>query len=305
MKTEQGAALIIVMFVMALVVSLLSRLISNNDIIIQYLINITDRQQSKLVVNGAIDWVKIMLKKDLDQNKIDSYQDAWAQEIHSLPALHGQLQISITDAQSFLNINNLLTDNKQNQPYLTIFKTYFETAGLNSTIVTAMKDWTDPDEDTRYPNGAEDNHYLSKTPAYYAANQRFFAPGEMIWLEGWDSNQNNNLLQYLTALPKTTKININTAKPAVLQALIPGLNPQAAESIHESIKNTPLESVNELTNRPELSGLAINPTLLTVKSDYFFADITATFNDVTHQVHLLLQRNKDNIKTLTKVEIPQ
>jgi general secretion pathway protein K len=83
-------------------------------------------------------------------------------------------------------------------------------------------DWIDSDIEAEFPDGAEDNVYTSQTPPYRTANMPITRASELLALAGFGLERYQKLEPFVTALPVGTAINLCTASPEVLDALLEG-----------------------------------------------------------------------------------
>ena len=96
------------------------------------------------------------------------------------------------------------------------------------------------------------------------------------------------------------RINISTAEVAVLAALLPPENSDLAEALADyrlakadEIFTNPISTAGWYKNVPGAGGITINPDLITVSSDLFRIVSTATRNERTATVNVVVQREKE------------
>jgi general secretion pathway protein K len=127
-------------------------------------------------------------------------------------------------------------------------------------IVDSILDWKDANT-TPLANGAEDDYYQSLNPPYKAKNKSFDTLEELLLVRGITPDYfyghperssdgsiitRYGLSRYFTAYSNTTRINVNYAPLPVLQS-IPGLSPEAAQSIYRRRLTKPFKTVEEIT----------------------------------------------------------
>lgn len=103
--------------------------------------------------------------------------------------------------------------------------------GLATKLLQPLLDWLDADDTPRFPDGAEDATYLRATPAYRTADRPMADASELLQVHGWSAAAWQRVAPYVTALPAAAGLNVNTAPAPVLQALAPGLDEGAAQSL--------------------------------------------------------------------------
>lgn len=150
-----------------------------------------------------------------------------------------------------------------------IFKKFFESFELNVEVVGALTDWIDADSDEDPEGGAEESYYNALATPYKIRNGPMRMPGELRLIKGFDIDALTKLFpgitpqaiadvdlgsnHYLTPYGETSggtppKVNLNTADPVVLHALIDGLNGIrncVEEDILSKRQQEQLQSINE------------------------------------------------------------
>ncbi|NNE38472.1 MAG: type II secretion system minor pseudopilin GspK [Gammaproteobacteria bacterium] len=202
----------------------------------------------------------------------------------------------VEDMQARFNVNNLVSeDGNRDEIEFARFQYLLKSLEIDPAIAEAIVDWMDTDGVVTGSNGAEDLYYMSLDRPYLAANRLIIDKRELLQVKGMDQTIWNMLESYISALPETTQVNINTAKPEVIAAAI--YNPetrkefiQEAQDFSESVMTKPfttMEELNEaLSEIPELTveSLAIN-------SRYFRAHTQMMFGNVEHRMSTLYLRN--------------
>jgi general secretion pathway protein K len=95
----------------------------------------------------------------------------------------------------------------------------FARVGLDPSIVDAMLDWIDADDDAR-PHGAERRWYAGRTPPRVPANRPLRTVGELLLVRGFDRPALERVRALLTVAGEDG-VNPNTASPDVLFATWP------------------------------------------------------------------------------------
>ena len=83
-----------------------------------------------------------------------------------------------------------------------------------------IADWLDSDIEANFPSGAEDSVYTSLTPSYRTANMPITRTSELLALTEFGLERYQKLEPFVTALPIGVGINLCTASPELLDALI-------------------------------------------------------------------------------------
>ncbi|MGE0858465.1 MAG: type II secretion system minor pseudopilin GspK [Gammaproteobacteria bacterium] len=164
------------------------------------------------------------------------------------------------------------------------------TLEIDDAVLPAILDWLDADSDTRFPNGAEDDYYMRQSPPYRAANRAFADVSELRLVRGIDAKTYEKLRRFVTVLPMTTPINLNTAPLEVLMSLSPAFDRSTAEMIEHTRRVRPLRSVAELLALPMVAGRPVVSEGLAVNSQYFSLRMQVRSGDSQFTARALLAR---------------
>lgn len=143
---------------------------------------------------------------------------------------------------------------------------------IDPVIVPAILDWLDSDQETRFPNGAEDDYYLQQKPPYRTGDRRFDEASELLRVRGITPEIYAKLQPYVTVLAQATPINVNTAPPPVLMSLSPGIDESTATSLVNLRNAHPWQSVQEFVANPQFAALPVIPEGVAVGSGAFQLD---------------------------------
>ncbi|MGI9222234.1 MAG: type II secretion system minor pseudopilin GspK [Woeseiaceae bacterium] len=231
-RRQQGVALITALLVVALVGSLAYTLKWDNALDYRRTVVMLNRDQAVQVALGAESWMQTILRQDLADSDTDHLGEIWASDLPALPIDGGEVFGEIEDLQGRFNVNNLIgADGEVDQEALEQFQRLLEALGLDPRFAGIAGDWIDANQDSAFPDGAEDSIYTGITPPYRAANQQLSNVNELAALEGMDKTSFDALLPHIVALPGRTGINVNTATGPVLQSLDERISVADAQSL--------------------------------------------------------------------------
>jgi general secretion pathway protein K len=197
---------------------------------------------------GAEAWAKKILQDDAQDNQVDHPGEAWATQITPLPIEGGQIQGRIEDLNGRFNLNNLIDAAGATDPVaVENFQRLLTALELDTRLANRLGDWFDRDLEPNFPDGAEDSEYLSRSPPFRTANRPITSVSELmlVYPELGQSGY-ARLRPYVTALPRGTRININTALPEVLLTAAEELGYREAERIVMDRPDTGWESLEQL-----------------------------------------------------------
>ena len=300
---------------------------------------------SEMAVSG-VHAAMVMLINDRKENDTDTIQEDWAspeavaEMMALIPFEDGTVDVAITDERGKIQVNALVKF-PEGQQFVAaqrslwerlldrIFSVFEETPDSDaSTIINSLKDWIDDGDDEAITglSGAESDYYEGLTPPYSCKNGPFDHLGEVALVRGitpelfYGAGGVAGLSSVLTVhgvsekgekFTYDGKINISTADPVVLAALLPPENDDLAEALadyriakaDETFIN-PITDAGWYTRVPGAGGITIDANLITTSSDLFRIVSTATRFGQTRSTTVVVRREKDgetgrwNCKTL-------
>jgi len=171
------------------------------------------------------------------------------------------------------------------------FALLLRTLDLPPELLPALLDWLDPDSDTRFPNGAEDEYYTRLEPPYRAANGRFVDVSELRVVRGFSEEICAKLAPFVTVLNTATPINVNTAPAEILMSLGPGIDRASAELLVAARQAQPFHDLAALLRHPLLAGRPLMTTGLAAGTRHFELETRIETDELPYFRRSLLQRN--------------
>jgi len=98
---------------------------------------------------------------------------------------------------------------------------------------------------------------------------------ELALVRGFDHGVRARLRPFVTALPRFTPVNVNTASPEVLAAVVEGLGLDGARALVAQRERAYFRSFDEF-HRQLPPGLIVSADSISVSSDYFMATLRVT-----------------------------
>lgn len=298
---QKGVALITVLLVVALATALAVTMMTQQQLDIRRTTHLLHGEQAYLYALGAENWAKQILWRD--EKNVDHLKELWANQLPPLPILGGHLQGRIEDLQSRFNLNNLVSlageqDQDQVLKARALFERLLAILELPPSIAQRVMDWIDPDILPQVPEGAEDNVYLTKTPAYRTSNTLLSSPSELFLLIDKESYQ--KLLPYVCTVPTRTPVNVNTASTIMLRALIDGLSSQEVEVLISDRDQKPFNTVQDFLVHSALAGRKVEVDNLSVSSEYFGFSVQVTIDKTKIYLDSLLHRLPQQIEVVMR-----
>jgi general secretion pathway protein K len=287
-RAQAGVAVVVAVLVVALATSTAAYILWHQSLWLRQVENLAARAQADALARAAAAWAAAILAED--DPGVDHLGEIWAQRMPPFPAETGELAGAIGDEQAKFNVNNLAGEGGADPRELVAFQRLLDAAGLPAALADAVVDWLDADDAVTPPNGAEDQHYLALDPSYRAANRRIADLAELARIKGFDARAVARLEPFVTALPTATPVNVNTAAPAVLRALLPGLGPEDAARIVERRRSRPFASREEFVRALPGQTAGAADAQLDVRSRFFRAEATVRIGRVTTGYRALFER---------------
>ena len=292
-RCQRGIALLTVLLVVFLASLTAVALASLQQLAIRRSAVLLHHEQAKLYTLGAEQWAMAILERDRKNSEIDHLNEPWA----ALPALlnveNGTLSNKLYDLQGRFNLNSLIRVDSEtstasvDEQQLKILQRLLGKLDLNPGIAQAIADWIDPDQEMLFPDGAEDGDYIGYTPAYLAANQTFQSVTELRLIKGVDQAVYDDLAPYVSVLPSTEPLNINTAPGVVLAALTGEVAEvsRLRQGMHE-----PYDNIENFLQDTGITEAEISSDKLAVSSRYFMLVAQAEIGESRAMLSSVLYR---------------
>ena len=240
MKTRHtGAALLTAMLTVALVATLASTALWQQWRSLEIEAAERARLQSQWILNGALDWARLILREDARAGGADHLAEPWAVPLEEArlstflassntptDALDTSSTLSqtflsgdITDLQSRMNVRNLVDGSKVSDAELASFARLFNKLQLPASELALLAENLRLALDT-----SPDSRNGGLAPLM---PQRV---SQLVWL-GLSAKSVAILSPYITLLPVPTPVNLNTADATVLAASIPRVDPARAQRL--------------------------------------------------------------------------
>lgn len=249
----------------------------------------SDHVQAQLIIKAGVDWARAVLSDDRRTSSVDHLGEPWALRLPPMPVDNGKLAGYIEDQQGAFNLNNLVKDGKVSLAQLAYFQRLLTILDLPDELADALADWLDADSEPQSRGGAEDGYYLGLERPYLAANRPLTDVAELALVRGFDDNTRARLRRFITALPNFTAVNVNTAPPEVLAAIVEGLNLDGARALIAKRERAYFRDSADFLNRLP-SGAAVPIDDIAVSSVYFMATMRVAIGAAEARGTALLAR---------------
>ena len=321
---QQGAALILALMVVVLVVLLATSLGSDFLVTFKRVENQLQGQQAYAYMRGAEGLARQQLQLDFiddgTNGLIDHDSEGLNQRVE-FPLDQGAIAGTLCDLQARFNIN-LLPGKPTPPARYTIDQAMFirllQLLELDSPIdqqaaedlTQAVIDWIDVDSNIGGTGGAEDGYYADLELPMRAANRPLQSVSELRWVKGFSAEIVNALSPYIVALSDTALVNVNTADAMVLRAInqVTDLTPLSESDVASIITdrdgeadNGPADAKAGFTNVADFASshplTTLDTSHLSVNSEYFLLQTETIFMDRKYTLYSVLHRSSDGVVT--------
>jgi general secretion pathway protein K len=254
---------------------------------------VADHVQAQALIQVGVDWTRALLSDDRRAGNVDTLDEAWALRLPSIPVENGSLSGRIDDQQGRFNLNNLARGGKPNPVQIAQFKRLLSTLGLPLLLADALVDWIDVDSEPQPAGGAEDAAYLAMPSPYLAANRPLVDLAELALVRGFDDDVRRRLGPFVTALPVFSPVNVNTASPEVIAAVVDGLDLDGARAMVAQRQRAYFRNHADFQNQLPKSVVAAVEDV-SFGSDYFMVKLRVSMGSAQARGVALLARTDAN-----------
>jgi general secretion pathway protein K len=264
-RRERGAALLTAMVIVTLVATLAASMIWQQWRAVQIEAAERSRAQSAWILQGALDWSRLILREDARTGGADYLGEPWAVPLAEArlstflaidrdrtdDAPEAFLSGRIEDAQSRFNLRNLVNGPEVSEPDVQALARLCETAEVPSALAQSLA------EALRAATLA--NAETAPLPPQ--------SIDQVTWL-GIDADSLRRLRRYVVLLPSRTPVNLNTAQREVIAAAVAGLDLATAERLVQERQRSPFKSL-AAAQALLPTGIRLDPQRVSVASRYF------------------------------------
>ena len=319
-KTSRGAALVIVLFIVALAAILAVEMSANLMVQVQRSTNLQSQQQAKWYAYGAEELaIKGLIQSKKDDPEKTTLAQPWAKQGDvKYPVDNGTLSGQLTDLQACLNLNALGAEpdpnstNKTNPAHKALFAILENIEDLPSDeseegMADSVFDWLDKNSIT-YRSGAEEGEYLSRQFPYMTANSLFASVSELRLIKGFNPLVMEKVLPFVCVIPGSTLLSINvntvTEEQALLfSGLIDELSVSGAQAVIAARPENGFDNVEEFFESVKQQGgknIKAVEKLFSLKSEYFKLQTQAKFVDLRFSMTTLLYASNGEVTILAR-----
>jgi general secretion pathway protein K len=223
-----------------------------------------DYEQARWMLRGGMHWARSILAEDARASTTDHLRELWASGLPPTDVQLGSLAGAIRDEQGLFNLNNLSSGGKRDPLQIAALGRLLGAIGLSPALADAIAARIDP-----------------KRPLADV--------GELSGVGGLGPDALVRLRSVVTALPRPTAVNVNTAPAEVLAAVVEGLPLSEAQAIARRLAVDPVRSTDDFVSRLR-PNLRLGAAGVAASSQFFVVQGRAKVGDADLRMEALLQR---------------
>ena len=300
-RGQAGVAIVTAMLIVVLATTVVAGLLVRENVTVRSVENRLAMSQTRWIERAAVDWAKVILRADaVSTGAVDHLGEPWA-----VPVAETRLDETVTagaklseatrpatlsgqiiDAQSRLNLQSLVQGGQPSQEHIAAFRKLLTLTGQPASLADVVV-----------------ARLLRSVPR--TVEGRTVPPTELpllrledlMGLAGIDAAVLDVLRPFATVLPTPTTVNVNTAAPEVLAALLPDVDLAAARRYVSRRERTWYRSLGDASNAFDGQPV-LPPGLLAVGSSHFIVRGVVRFDRVETSSETLLARNAQKVEIL-------
>lgn len=268
-----GAALLMALFVAALATLIVSGLFWHQFVLLRTIENQQLMSQSRLLLGGALDWARSILREDAAHSSYDALSEPWAQPLaetrldqlgeSSSLAAQASMSGNIEDAQSRLNLHNLVrSDGSPDDAQHAVLARLASLLSLPAPTADLISAYVSQ----AYAPAVAPAPGVSASPRPLP----LVFPEDLARIPGLDPAVTPRLAPYVVVLDERTPVNFNTAPAELIAACIEGLSLSDARGLVADRDRGYFVSTGDIRNRMRGRGASFSDNDVSVASRYFF-----------------------------------
>jgi general secretion pathway protein K len=337
LRRQRGVAVITALLLTTLAITIVASLFWAQQVQVRSMENQRLHLQTKWILRGALDWAGLVLRQDGRDNPYTSLDQVWATPLAETrldqyierervegEVFDATLSGSIVDATSRYNLTNLARQRFRDPVQVAVFQRLLSNLKLDPALaektataiaasapVLQLNADPVPEGGVAQP-GTGQSGTGTGTPAQTgtaAPVQSGTAPVHLIQLDdllaipGFTVQVVDKLRDFVIVLPERTTVNVNTAPPEVLAAVIENFSLAEANSLVARRKSAAWREIGQFST--ELNGKTAVNGAVGVVSNYFLVRSRVRLDRAALDAEALINRGTDPRKVTTLVWVRQ
>lgn len=289
-RSQRGVAVVTALLLTTLAITLIASLFWQQQVQVRSIENQRLQLQKLWILRGGLDLARMILREDARNSRIDYIGEPWSVPLEEIrldkfvengredtEASDATLAGSIEDAQSRFNLTNLCGTGGIVKDQVTAFETLLSALGLDKSLAQAT---------ANVMLSAQTVGGKSDPPQ----TLRITRADDLLAVPGMTREIFERLKKFVIVLPRATRVNVNTASPEVISAVVPGLSLADASAVtaaraHDQYYN----NVGDFSQH--FPGRTIATDNLDVQTSYFLVNSKVRLNRAFLYTQSLIERN--------------
>ena len=222
---QRGVALLVAILLVALGTVIAAALAYDNAMTARRTLAALNYDQALLVTEGMEAFAAYGLQQTYknDQTHTTYPAQAWGQPLGPLEIAPGvTIEASLEDLEGRFNLNDLIEPDgvTPDRPAIVAFQRLLESVGLEPKWAEDVVNWIDRNPSPPFPEAPSDTAYLEMDPPYHTPDLPITSTSELLALPGFGRANFQKIAPFISALPVNTPLNICSASPEVLNAVL-------------------------------------------------------------------------------------
>jgi general secretion pathway protein K len=335
LRRQAGVAVVTALLLTTLAITIVASLFWQQQVQVRTIENQRLQLQRKWVMRGALDWARLILREDARHSTVDHLKEAWATPLEDTrldqyvengredtEASDATLSGHIIDAQSRFNLNNLASGGTVVPGEVAIFTRLLTTlhidpqlAPLVATSIAASQSKLPkpgPGSSASQPatSGNPTNSGTTAVPTDTTTENpppgvlpevqflRFAQVDDLLSVNGFTPPMIEKLRDFVVVLPRSTPVNVNTAPPEVLAALLDGVSTSDAAAVVATRDRAYFLSTTDFKGRFGDLWKSVPETDIATVTSFFIVNGKVRLSRSMLDVDALVERSGDATKIL-------
>ena len=314
LSRQRGVAVITALLLTTLAITIVASLFWAQQVQVRSMENQRLHLQTKWILRGALDWAGLVLRQDGRDNAFTSLDQVWATPLAETrldqyierervegEVFDATLSGSIIDATSRYNLFNLAKQRRRDLVQVAVFQRLLTNLRLDPALadktaiaIAASAPLLPATGDSPPPDVAVKSSDV---------RVRLIQLDDLLAIPGYTVEAVNKLRDFVIMLPETTPVNVNTAPPEVLAAVIENFSLAEANALVARRKSAPWRDVGQFGT--ELNGKLPVKDAVGVVSNYFLVRSRVRLDRAALDAEALINRGTDPRKVTTLVWVRQ
>lgn len=311
---QRGAALLTAMIIVALIATVSAGMVWQQWRAVQVEAAERAQLQAQWILQGALDWARLILREDARSGREDHLGEPWAVPLAEArlstflaadrnnnsaaeEGLDAFLSGRIDDAQARYNLRNLVHQGKVVPAELVSLQRLCEFIGLPAQVGQVIASGL---RQTQLGSSAEvQGDEAEGSSGAVLQGQPLPPPGvaQLTWL-GLDEATVQRLAPHIVLLPQPTPINLNTAGREVIAAVLPMVDLGAAQRLVQARQRNPLRKLEDAQALLGEGVPALDAQRVDVRSAYFEVTGMMRLEQLAVAQRSLLERRDREVRVL-------